>query len=260
MYVLTFDIEDWFHTHENRQNFSGKMWTSLPSRVVDNTMRILDLLDEFEIKATFFILGWVAEHHPELVKKIYSKGHEIGSHSHWHHNANKLVFKDFEKDLVRSINVLSELTGSEIISHRAPGFSIKEKNAWAFEILISHGIINDSSIQTLAYRHNKPFYMETKSGKIFEFPLVKSKLGFPYTGGGYFRALPEFLLKPIFDSADKYTLLYFHPRDFDNNNPVSNLFSVYRNFLNSYNTDKSMVRLRNILKTNKVISISEAIV
>lgn len=265
MNILTFDIEDWFHTHENRQHFSGHTWKKLPSRVENNTMRILNLLEEFDIKATFFILGWVAEHHPDLVKKIYSKGHEIGSHSHWHHHANKLAHEDFEKDLVRSISVLSNIIGDEITAYRAPGFSLREKDYWAFEILAANGILKDSSIQIYPFKHDKPFVINTKSGSIMEYPLIKSRFGFPYTGGGYFRALPDSMFKKLFEKPEKnmqsstYHLLYFHPRDFDSEYFDSNLFTLYRNILNAYNTDVCMQRLRIVLAANKTLSLAEAL-
>ena len=265
MNILTFDIEDWFHTHENRQYFSGHVWKELPSRVEANTIRILDMLDELNLKATFFILGWVAEHHPYLVKRIQQAGHEIGAHSNWHHTATLLSPEDFNKDLVICLSRLQDVIGESITSYRAPGFSLGLKDKWAFEILAANGITVDSSVKLIGQKHKTPLIIEAGDKQILEFPLLKSAIGIPYSGGGYFRAMPEFLYNYFFKvdteagSNDKYKLLYFHPRDFDPDNPYSNLFTLYRNWLNSYNTDKCMDRLRRILLTHNTCTLGEAV-
>ena len=258
MNILTFDIEDWFHTHENRKYLSGHVWKELPARVDFNTERILDLLDELELKATFFVLGWVAEHHPEIVKRIQSKGHEIASHSYWHHNARLLSPEDFEKDLVMSLSQLSDISGEQITTYRAPGFSLRLKDSWAFEIMAANGIKVDSSVQLLSSHNDVPVIIEAGGNQILEFPLIRSALGFPYSGGGYFRAMP----RPLFDylfRGEKYRLLYFHPRDFDPDNPYSNLFSLSRNMMNSINTGVCMYRLKRILKSHDSCTVGEAV-
>lgn len=246
MHILTFDIEDWFQTHENRKHHSGHIWKDLPSRVFSNTLQILDVLDMLDRKASFFILGWVAEQHPKLVKEIQRRGHEIGTHSYWHHNANLLHPADFEKDLTRSISVLSDITGNAISMHRAPGFSLRQKDLWAFEILKAQGIRIDSSVQLYPFHRSGSFPVSIDNYDILEFPLIKSPFLIPYTGGGYFRALPEKILNHLFQE-DRYRLLYFHPRDFDPKNPYTNLFSIHRNWLNNLNTGICMNRLKTIL-------------
>ncbi len=259
--LLTIDIEDHFHTHENRQNFSGHMWDKITTRVEGNTMRILDMLDEIGVKATFFVLGWVATQHPQLIKRISNAGHEIGSHSYWHHNANRLVEADFEKDLVRSISAISDITGKPVEAYRAPGFSIRKNVQALMEILAANGIKYDSSMQMKHHHATGPFKINTNSGIITEFPLIKSKLGVPYTGGGYYRALPHMAYQKLFmeNPAKGYKLLYFHPRDFDRDNPYTNLFSMWRNILNGYNTSVCMERLKNYLQIVDVVNISQAV-
>jgi polysaccharide deacetylase family protein (PEP-CTERM system associated) len=256
--ILTFDIEDWFHTHQNRQYYSGHIWSELPSRVVNGTNLILDMLEETGLKATFFILGWVAEHHPLLVKKIYSKGHEIGVHSHWHHNPHFLSQEDFEKDLKLCLDKTQELTGEKITAYRAPGFNLNFNDNWAFNILANNGILVDSSIQTNKITLNPPVEISTSKGKILEFPLITTYLGIPYSGGGYFRALPDFVTKYYFDKR-KYNLLYFHPRDFDKDYPVSNLFSLSRNILNMVNTKKNKTSLLKLLQEIETCTLKEAV-
>ena len=265
MNILTFDIEDWFHTHENRKFLSGHIWKDLPSRVEDNTERILDMLDELGLKATFFILGWVAEYHPKLVERIHSKGHEIAAHSHWHHNARLLSPGDFEKDLVKCLEHLKDITGIPVTAYRAPGYSLKIKDNWAFEILAANGITVDSSVQLWNNRVSLPMIIEAGDSQILEFPLIKSSFGFPYSGGGYFRAMPQVFLNHFFKETDNggsrehYRLLYFHPRDFDPENPYTNLFSAFRNMLNKYNTETCMSRLKGILSNQNSCTIGEAV-
>jgi len=258
MNILTFDIEDWFHTHENRKYLSGQIWKDLPARIEPNTDCILNMLDELGIKATFFVLGWVAEHHPKLVKRIQSKGHEIGAHSHWHHNAHLLRPEDFETDLVMCLSQLTDITGEPVKAYRAPGFSLRLKDQWAFDILAAHGITVDSSVQLRGNFKSIPVIIEAVDNQILEFPLVKTPLSFPYSGGGYFRAMPKPLLNYYF-KEEKYRLLYFHPRDFDPDNPYSNIFSLFRNKLNSINTKVCMNRLRHILFNQPSCTMGQAV-
>jgi polysaccharide deacetylase family protein (PEP-CTERM system associated) len=257
MHILTFDIEDWFHTHENRKYYTGHIWDQLPKRVEANTLQIINLLDELNIKATFFVLGWVAERHPDLVKRIQSKGHEMASHSHWHHNARLLSPTDFEKDLTMSLDRIQDITGEAVTAYRAPGYSLRKKDQWAFEILAAHGITVDSSIQMIGSGQDIPVVIPTAHHPILEFPLLKSVYGFPYSGGGYFRAMPNRLLKHFF-SGQAYRLLYFHPRDFDANTPVSNMYSLFRNKLNTYNTQNCLNRLKQILNQTPTCTLGEA--
>jgi len=257
MHIITFDIEDWFHTHQNRQYYSGHIWSELPARVEVNTARILDMLDELNLRATFFILGWVADHHPELVKQIQKKGHEIAAHSYWHHHANLISPTDFEKDLVLCLSRLQDITGDKVTAYRAPGYSLQLKDKWAFEILAANGISIDSSIQIRGNLHHVPIVVNTTGSQILEFPLLTTPFGFPYSGGGYFRVLPQVLLEYFF-SGQGYRLLYFHPRDFDPENPFANMFSLFRNVLNSYNTDVCMDRLKKILTQSPCCTLGEA--
>ena len=258
MTILTFDIEDWFNTHQNRRHYSGQIWDDLPPKIEENTERILDFLERHDKKATFFILGWIAKKYPLLIKKIYNKGHEIGSHSFWHHNPHFISHDDFEKDTKLSLDVLQDITGEKVVAYRAPGFNLDLNDTWAFEILAENGITIDSSVELRKSPKNIPLNVNTSKYGILEFPLVKSHYGFPYSGGGYFRVLPESLLKHFFKLND-YNLLYFHPRDFDPKVPSINLFSFFRNALNSYNTVNCMRKLEKVLKDYKTLTLNEAV-
>lgn len=215
------------------------------------------MLDELNIKATFFILGWEAEHNPKLIKLIHSKGHEIAAHSYWHHNATLLSPQDFEKDLKLCLSRLQDLTGEKVTSYRAPAYSLRLKDQWAFDILAANGIKVDSSVKLSFNKNRSPFIIKSGDQQILEFPLVKSKYGIPYSGGGYFRLMPQPLLSNLFES-EEYRLLYFHPRDFDPDYPFFNLFSLFRNWLNKVNTNKCMDRLKPILLQHPTQTIRHA--
>ena len=255
--ILTFDIEDWFHTHQNRHQYSGHIWEKLPAKIVPNTGRILDMLDEHGLKATFFILGWVAKREPELVRKIQAGGHEIGAHSFWHHNPHQLSLADFEKDLKLCLDTLQDITGEKVTAYRAPGFNLKWKDTAYFNILASHGITADSSVELSRMPRNIPVALKGRDYEILEFPLVTTFFGLPYSGGGYFRALPVAYVNNLF-KRHNYHLLYFHPRDFDPDCPSTNLFSFYRNRLNRLNTRKCKVKLETILKQYHTTTLKEA--
>ena len=258
MNLLTFDIEDWFHTHQNRQYYSGHIWKNLPSKVEEGTELILNMLDELGLKATFFILGWVAEYHPDLIKRIHAKGHEIGAHSHWHHNPQLLKPEDFEKDLRLCLNVIQDVTGEKVTTYRAPGFNLNLKDGWAFEILAENGIEVDSSVQISSSGKMPPLMVNAGDKEIMEFPLITTSMGIPYSGGGYFRVLPKSYID-YFIKNRTYNLLYFHPRDFDADYPFSNLFSFFRNSLNAINTKSSREHLVKILRELETSTIKDAV-
>jgi len=255
--ILTFDIEDWFHTHQYRHQYSSRVWDRLPSKVEENTVRILDMLERGGRKATFFVLGWIADRHPELIRKIHSRGHQIGAHSYWHYNPQRLSATDFEKDLNHCLHVLEDITGEKVIAYRAPGFNLHLKDHWAFDILADNGIKADSSVQLRPSSGRIPMIIKTGHNEIIEYPLITSRLGFPYTGGGYFRVVPPFMFQYLFKQQDDH-LLYFHPRDFDPDNPSANLFSFSRNQLNRLNTRKCLNRLEQVLKNTETCTLHEA--
>ena len=257
MNILTFDIEDWFHTHENRHQYSGHIWRELPSRIEKNTDRVLAWLEASDLKATFFVLGWVAKYYPALVKKIHSKGHEIGAHSFWHHNPHFISAEYFEKDLKQCLDVLQDITGEKVMAYRAPGFNLKLKDKWAFDILAKYGIKTDSSVQLSKSPGGIPFAIKTVHHEVLEFPLVTTFYGLPYSGGGYFRALPFSFVQYLF-RQEQYHLFYFHPRDFDPDLPVTNLFSFFRNQLNRINTKRCMIRLSGMLQAYPAVSMGTA--
>ena len=180
MKILSFDIEDWFNLLEHPSTDDINNWSKFDSRVKKSTDAILEVLNEYNISASFFILGWVAENQPEVVKKIHDSGHHIGTHSYAHKVAYSQSREEFEKDLKKSISLLEDLIGKKIDSYRAPGFSITAQNMWAYEVLHENGIIYDSSIFPSARYHGgfknfptkKPFKLNVNGETIWPKGLI----------------------------------------------------------------------------------------
>ena len=142
--ILTFDLEDWYHGNFLNEDISE--WDTYEDRVVEPTLKIISMLENTGNKATFFVLGYVAEKFPELVEQIHQKGHEIASHGYDHKLAYEKSKSEFEADVKRSIEMLEEITNEKVIGYRAPYWSLNEDMDWAWEVLYSCGIQYDSSI------------------------------------------------------------------------------------------------------------------
>ncbi len=221
---MTVDLEDWHQLVGRR--VTGRL--DPPTRaVIDQTYRLLDLLDEVGVRATFFVLGLVAEAFPELVREVDRRGHEIGSHTHSHELVYRMEPAAFKADVGRSVNHLQDLIGKPVLGFRAPEFSVSHLKHWCFEVLAELGFRYDSSVFPLsgprygipeAPRH--PFTIETPSGPIREFPLAVWDAGparLPVAGGTYYRLLPGVLLRRALagiDTSGAPAVLYFHPYEF----------------------------------------------
>jgi len=268
MKILTFDIEDWFHILDNPSTSDISDWKKYESRLNIGLERILQLLNENNVKATFFILGWVAEKHPHLIKKISELGYSIGSHSYRHQLVYNQSRKEFCKDLDKSIFILEDITGQKVKSYRAPGFSIKQDTIWFFEELMERGIEIDCSIFPAKRGHgglpgfpsSKPTLIKFNEYEIFEFPInfKNSVLGkFIFSGGGYFRVMPKAILKVLFNNSD-YVMTYFHPRDFDPDQPMIEDLSFFRKFKSYYGLHSTFEKLNFVIKNNQFIDLEKA--
>lgn len=244
MHILTFDIEEWFHILDNDSTKGEAEWSQYESRLETNVERILDMLVSHDQKATFFCLGWVARHHPNVIRNIVDGGHEIATHSDRHQLAYEQTPNEFRMDLCHSIKSLEDASGQKIRAYRAPGFSLKEENKWVFEELIAAGIEIDCSIFPAARAHGgfsafgqeTPTLVKTRSGSIKEFPINTRRIfGTPliFSGGGYFRLLPEVLIRKFSTESD-YVMTYFHPRDFDPEQPMIEGLNALRRFKSYY--------------------------
>lgn len=248
MNILTFDIEDWFHILDNKKTKSIKEWNNFDSRIHHGMNIIYKILDQTNLKATFFVVGWMAEKYPEIIREISNRGYEIGSHTHLHQLAYYQDKQTFFNDVEKSIKTIEDHIGEKVNSFRAPGFSITKKNKWAFEVLHELGITKDSSVFPASRAHGGlpsyesavPSIIEYNGIKLKEFPINTHKvLGKPFifSGGGYFRLLNYKIIKN-WTLQSEYIMTYFHPRDFDVNQPIVPGLSPYRHF-------KSYVGIKN---------------
>ena len=248
MKILTFDIEEWFHILDNKKTKTISDWNNFDSRIHLGMDLIYDILKKTEKSATFFVVGWIAEKYPEIIREIVDLGFEIGSHTHLHQLAYEQDRKTFYNDVEKSIKTLEDCAGKKVTSFRAPGFSITENNKWAFEVLHELGITKDSSVFPASRAHGglpsyneaTPSIIEYNGIKLKEFPInTHDVLGKPFvfSGGGYFRLLPYKIIEN-WTNQSNYVMTYFHPRDFDRNQHIVPGLSLTRRF-------KSYVGIKN---------------
>ncbi len=260
--ALSIDVEEYFQVEAFAEIVRPNEWESFTPRVVQNTEKILDLLDRFGVKATFFCLGWVAQRHPGLIKKIAAQGHEVASHGFSHRPLFRLTPKEFRKEIRESKKILEDLSGQEIQGFRAPTYSITRKTLWGLEILAEEGYRYDSSIFPIhhdlygfpeAPRFPFKVRLKGKDLRLIEFPASTVKIGkinWPVAGGGYFRLFPYTLtrifLSRINVKEDRPFVFYLHPWELDPDQPRikhAPLKSRFRHYLNLQKTEKKFKRL-----------------
>lgn len=258
--ALTIDVEDYFQVSGFEHDIDRKDWGNFPCRVENNTRRILAILNNHDIRATFFVLGWIADRFPNLVKEIDAAGHEVGSHGYWHRLIYNQTAEEFRDDLCQSRDVLQNLIGKPVTSYRAPSFSITEQSVWALDILVEEGFTVDSSVFPIyhdrcgiatAPRH--PYLHQGNGGELREFPASVARLGgmnFPISGGGYFRFLPyqvtSTLLRQVNARRRQPFVFYIHPWEIDPEQPrlkVSTRSLRFRHYVNLSRTEARFERL-----------------
>lgn len=270
VHALTIDLEDWHQLFHQR--LTGEVIRPTLA-VVNATHRLLDLLDEADIRATFFVLGNIADTYPELVREVARRGHEIGSHTYSHELIYRMEPLAFKMDMERSIQQLQDLTGQPVLGFRAPEFSVGHLRHWCFEVLAELGFRYDSSVFPLRGARygipeapRRPFAIETPSGTLYEYPLATwpvGRLRLPIAGGSYFRLLPGQLISRALtelDAEECTAVLYFHPYEFHKGGlnpsretwrrrlPARHLkFALSRILLHNFRTDSIQQCLRPLL-------------
>lgn len=271
MNILTFDIEEWFHLLDFDATRTEDKWGEYEIRIHENVDRILRILDATDTKATFFIIGWIAKRYPEVVRKIAEK-YDIGSHTMTHQLVWQQSPEAFKQDVETSIKLLQDITGKPIKSFRAPGYSIRESEKYAFETLYKLGIETDSSIFPAVHAHGgmpsfpatKPCIIEYNGVKLKEFPISFTNImGKPivYAGGGYFRLFPYKLIKHFTDNA-LYNISYIHPRDLDSTQPVIDGLSSsrrFRSYVGLKNAEKKLIKYLTDFKFTDIATANETI-
>ena len=258
--ALTVDVEDYFHVSAFADSVSQSDWGSYPLRVEENTRRLMDMFDEAQVKATFFVLGWVAEKRKGLIREIAGRGHEVACHGYSHqlvYNQTREVFRD---ETVRSKSLLEDIVQASVRGYRAASYSITTDSLWALDILAEAGFEYDSSI--FPVRHDRygipgakdiPHILQTPKGhSLVEFPLSTARIfryKLPVTGGGYFRLYPYMLtragLRQVNSNRHPF-IFYLHPWEIDPDQPTieAGWFSRFRHY---NNLEKCESRLRRLI-------------
>lgn len=255
---LSFDVEEHFQVSGFASPTRRRHWDAYESRVERNTEKILSLLDERNVKATFFVLGWVAERQPNLVKHIVRDGHEIGSHGYGHELITAQTPNLFREDIRRAKVVLEDIIGSPVLGYRAPTFTITAETSWALPILVEEGYRYDSSIFPIVHdRYGMPdaittcHEIATSAGPLWEIPLSIAKIAgcrVPIAGGGYFRLFPYAILRWLLrrvEGTGQPLVIYLHPWELDPAQPRMEgpLFSQFRHYLNLKRTEARLSSL-----------------
>lgn len=264
--ILQIDVEDWYC------DLDIKQWGAYEDRVVQNTNKILAMLKKEKVKATFFVLGYVAEHFPQLVKNIANEGHEVASHGYNHKPLTKQTPSEFEEDLLKSLKILKEIIGEEVWGYRAPQFTVVEKTSWAINILKKNGLRYDSSIfpvKTPLYgvpdaplfpyrissanikRDNpKEDFLEFPLS-VYRIPIIKKNV--PIAGGFYLRFFPygfiSYAIKKI-NEKNQSAICYLHPWELDSQNPRISALKWYH----YYRLGSTEKKFKQLLKNFKFTS------
>jgi polysaccharide deacetylase family protein (PEP-CTERM system associated) len=230
--ALTVDVEDYFQVSAFEDRVTRSMWDTMDCRVEANTDLLLSIFDTHAVRGTFFILGWVADRYPALVRRIARAGHELASHGYWHQLVYELTPEDFARDIIDSRDAIASATGVEVTAYRAPSFSITEESTWALDVLAENDYLIDSSIFPISGHDvygvrdaKKEIHdIETSGGIVREFPPSAWSHGRVHVpiGGGYFRLFPLKLTFKAIDAvhaAGRPAMFYTHPWEFDPEQP-----------------------------------------
>jgi polysaccharide deacetylase family protein (PEP-CTERM system associated) len=257
--AMTVDVEDYFQVSAFERVVARERWDGFESRVCRNTERLLALFASGGVTATFFVLGWVAERFPGLVRRIAEAGHELGSHGYAHRLVYEMTPREFGDDLHRARIAIEAAAGAPVMGYRAPSFSITRRSLWAFDQLIAEGFAYDASVYPIhhdrygipdAPRH--PYTVERPAGSILEVPGSTVRIGgqnLPIGGGGYFRLLPYTWIRHgiarVNDQEQQAVTFYIHPWEIDPAQPRIDapLLSRIRHYRNLDRTESRLQQL-----------------
>jgi polysaccharide deacetylase family protein (PEP-CTERM system associated) len=264
--ALTIDVEEHFQAHAYENVIDRTTWDRMPSRVVANTERVLALLAEHRTRATFFVLGWVAERHPALVRAIAAAGHEVGSHGYAHQLLYRQTRPEFEADLARSLASIRRALGDgAVLGYRAPGFSLTDETLWALDVVRAQGLAYDSSLQPVDMRRGSALRggkrcgvsgasrFAARVGGLWEFPASTVRLAgrtWPVAGGGYFRLFPLWVTRRAIariNAEGQPAVVYLHPWELDPAEPHVPGVSTLATLRHRLNVGRTEARLRRLL-------------
>lgn len=271
---MSFDIEEWFHLVGVASMADRSRWDKLERTVEPLTDQILCMLAEHGVRATFFVLGWVAERYPAMVRRIAEAGHEIGSHSYWHREVYDHTPASFREDLKRSVGVLEDTSGSQVLGFRAPSFSLIPGCEWAWDVMLDCGLRYDASVFPVKRAHggyaleqSEALKITAPSGRtIDELPMSVMRLPgtrkrIAFSGGGYFRVLPWWLVQRGFaqhEAEGRPAVLYLHPWDFAPGGP-SLPMRRFQKFKCYHNRAQTEQRLRSLMQRYRFGTCAEVL-
>jgi polysaccharide deacetylase family protein (PEP-CTERM system associated) len=259
--AMTVDVEDYFHVSVFEQVVPRAAWDTMESRVVANTERLLALFDSYRVRGTFFVLGWVAERHPALIRAIAAQGHELASHGYAHRLVYNQTPEAFREDVRRAKALIEDAAGTGVRGYRAPSFSVTVRSLWALDVLVEEGYRYDASIFPI--RHDRygipdaprwPHALAQTSGRLFEVPGSTVRIAgtnLPVAGGGYFRILPyawtRWGIARLNDVERQPAIFYLHPWEIDPEQPrlAANALGRFRHYRNLHVTEH---RLRALMR------------
>ena len=270
--ALTVDVEDYFQVAALKEAVEPSDWPNMEYRVEQNTDKLLALFDRQRVKATFFVLGWVAERSPDLVRRIQTEGHEIASHGYSHELVYTQSPETFRNETRKSRQILEDITGAPITGYRAASYSITAKSRWALDILCEEGFTWDSSIFPVHHDRygmpgtpHEPYRLKTPGGNtLIEFPLSTCRMGnyrLPIAGGGYFRLYPYWLSRWGLGKINRGRqpfIFYLHPWEIDTGQPRLKVKALSR-FRHYNNLEKCMERLERLLVDFRFGSVSDVL-
>lgn len=257
--AMTIDVEDYFQVSAFAPFIPRGDWDARECRVERNVDRILGLLADRGIHATFFTLGWVAQRYPALVRRIVEQGHEIASHGYGHERASDLSPEAFRADVVRAKALLEDLSGYEVLGYRAPSFSIGKGNLWAFDVLRDCGYRYSSSVYPIRHDHygmpDAPRFAFPVREGLLEVPVTTLRLrgrNYPSSGGGYFRLLPyalsRWLIAQVNQQDQQSAVFYFHPWEIDPGQPRIEGIDLKTRFRHYVNIQRTEARIAQLLQ------------
>jgi polysaccharide deacetylase family protein (PEP-CTERM system associated) len=273
--ALTVDVEDYFQVSAFEKNINRSSWGDIESRVEKNTRNLLEVFSEQQITATFFVLGWVAERFPTLIREIDELGHEVASHGYSHQLVYNQTPDLFREETVRSKNILEDIVQKPVLGYRAASYSITQKSMWALDILHEAGFKYDSSI--FPVRHDRyglpgsprfPYALKTpKQNKIVEFPLTSfqyMRMLLPIAGGGYFRLFPYWFTKYAFNKINNNEnepfIFYLHPWEIDPEQPKikGSMLSRFRHYNNLHKCKDRLEKLLTDFEFSSAYNVLES--
>jgi polysaccharide deacetylase family protein (PEP-CTERM system associated) len=263
--ILSVDVEDYFQTEAFSAVAPRTAWEGYSLRVEGNTMRLLDIFDAADAKATFFVLGWIADRLPRLIREIAERGHELACHSYWHRTVYSLTPESFRQDTADAVSAIEDAAGVHVNGYRAPTWSITRESLWAVGLLAEMGFHYDSSIYPV--RHDlygipgapsTPYLWKTEHRSLLEIPpatLTWGKIVLPAAGGGYLRIFPQAYSRLAIDRIGRkghHAVMYLHPWEIDPKQPRLN--GPWKSLLRQYwGLDSLEKKLREMLSDYRFV-------